>query len=236
VARGSTSSAQQPTPALFGVVYPAGVSGGDRVSDGRSIRRAEPSDAGHIATLLTAAFLDDPGAIIFEPDRERRAAILPAFFGAWVRAAIADGGDLVVPDGEVTGVATWFGPQRHGPSEAAMEAAGWDEAMAAFGEPAAARVLAMTGELERQHELLAAWPHLRLDFFGVLPEAQGTGVGSRLIEHGHRAADAAGLPCYLETFTERNVAYYGRRGWDVIATYTVGDDVPVYALVRQPSG
>jgi hypothetical protein len=92
------------------------------MSDGRSIRPAQPSDAGRIASVLTAAFLDDPGAIIFEPDRERRAAILPAFFGAWVRAAIADGGDLVVPDGEVTGVATWFGPERHGPSEAAMEA------------------------------------------------------------------------------------------------------------------
>jgi GNAT superfamily N-acetyltransferase len=203
----------------------------------KAIRRARPADATAIADVLSAAFLDDPGAVIFEPDRERRAAILPVFFGTWVRAAIADGGDLVVPDGGVvTGVATWFGPDRHGPSEAAMHAAGWDEAMAAFGEPAAARVHAMTGELERQHERLAPGPHLRLDFFGVLPDAQGTGIGSRLIEHGHDAADAAGLPCYLETFTERNVAYYGRRGWDVIATYTVGDNVPVYALVRPPSG
>ena len=203
----------------------------------QAIRSARPADATAIADVLTAAFLDDPGAEIFEPDRVRRAAILPSFFGAWVRAAIADGGDLVVPGGGgVTGVATWFGPETHGPSEQAMQAAGWDEAMATFGPPAAARVLAMTGELERQHGLLAPWPHLRLDFFGVLPEAQGTGIGSRLIEHGHRTADAAGLPCYLETFTERNVAYYGRRGWDVIATYTVGDDVPVYALVRQPSG
>ncbi len=76
----------------------------------------------------------------------------------------------------------------------------------------------------------------RLDFFGVLPAAQGAGIGQRLIEHGHRRADAAGLPCYLETFTERNVAYYGRRGWDVVETYLVGDRVPVYALLRQPSG
>ena len=85
--------------------------------------RARPSP-----TSSRAAFLDDPGAVIFEPDRARRAAILPAFFGAWVRAAIADGGDLVVPDGgEVTGVASWFGPERHGPSDEAIEAAGWDD-------------------------------------------------------------------------------------------------------------
>ena len=67
-------------------------------------------------------------------------------------------------------------------------------------------------------------------------EAQGTGLGSRLIEHGHRRADVAGLPCYLETFTERNVAYYRRRGWAVVETYRVAGDVPVYALLRPPSG
>lgn len=200
-----------------------------------AIRSARPDDADAIVDVLVAAFVDDPGTSVFEPDPTRRASILPAFFAAWVRAAIADGGDLVVPAGSaVTGVASWFGPERHGPSDGALEAAGWAEAMDAFGEAAAARAAAMTGELERQHGLLAPWPHLRLDFFGVLPDVQGTGIGSRLIEHGHRVADAAGLPCYLETFTERNVAYYRRRGWDVVATYLVGDAVPVYALVRPP--
>ena len=61
------------------------------------IRLANSDDADAIAAVLVASFLDDPGAVIFEPDPVRRAAILPAFFGAWVRAAIADGGDLVVP-------------------------------------------------------------------------------------------------------------------------------------------
>jgi GNAT superfamily N-acetyltransferase len=202
----------------------------------KGIRAARPDDAAAIADVLVAAFLDDPGAVIFEPHRERRSAILPSFFGAWVRAAIADGGDLVVPSGAaVTGVASWFGPARHGPSDEALDAAGWDEVLATFGEAAAARMVAMTDELERQHARLAPWPHLRLDFLGVLPAAQGTGLGSALIEHGHRAADAAGLPCYLETFTERNVAFYRRRGYEVIEWYEVGDGVPIAALVRPPS-
>ena len=78
-------------------------------------------------------------------------------------------------------------------------------------------------------------PHLRLEFFGVLPERQGTGLGTALIEHGHRKADQLGLPCYLETFTERNVRFYERRGYRVVGDYTVGDGVPVWGLVRLPA-
>jgi GNAT superfamily N-acetyltransferase len=203
------------------------------VSD--DVRAATPADSEAITDVLVASFLDDPGAVIFEPDRGRRAAILPSFFGAWVRAAIADGGDLVVPDEPVVrGVASWFGPETYGPSDDALAAAGWDAVLEAFGPAAAGRMLDMTSELERHHERLMPGPHLRLDFFGVRPEAQGSGIGSRLMEHGLRRADAAGLPCWLETFTERNVAYYGRRGWEVVATYRVAGGVPVYGLSRRP--
>jgi GNAT superfamily N-acetyltransferase len=200
------------------------------------LRAATLADVDAIAAVLAASFQDDPGTAVFEPDRGRRAGILPPFFRTWVAAALADGGDLVVPEGqEVLGVASWFGPERHGPGIAAMEAAGLAATVEAFGPDATGRLLAMTGELERQHDLLAPWPHLRLDFFGVHPAAQGTGVGTRLIEHGHRRADALGLPCYLETFTRTNVGYYERRGWRVIATYEVADGVPVHAMMR-PGG
>ena len=200
-----------------------------------NVRPATLDDADAIAAVLAVSFADDPGAAIFEADPDRRARILPTFFRTWVVAALADGGDLVVPDEpEVRGVASWFGPELHGPGEAAMVAAGLGAMLDAFGPAAAARMTAMTGELERWHDRLAPWPHLRLDFFGVLPSAQGTGLGTALIDHGHRRADALGLPCYLETFTERNVAYYERRGWRVRETFQVADGVPVFAMVRQP--
>lgn len=199
------------------------------------IRRAVTADARAISDVLVQAFMDDPGTIIFEPDRERRATILPAFFGAWVRAALADGGDLVVPEGPVaTGVASWFGPASDGPSEEALRAAGWDEVLVTFGDDAATRMLEMTGELDRRHDILDLGPHLRLEFFGVRPSAQRAGVGTRLIEHGHRVADGLGVPCALETFTLENVAYYRRRGWNLVAEYEVAGGIPVYQLVREP--
>ena len=198
------------------------------------LRPATIADVDSIGEVLADAFLDDPGAVIFEPERDRRAEILPAFFRTWVAAALADGGDLVVPDqpGPPRGVASWFGPDRHGPSGDAMAAAGMADVLEAFGPAAADRMLAMVSALEREHDRLAPGPHLRLDFFGVRPDAQGTGLGTSLLEHGHARGDRERLPCYLETFTRRNVEYYERRGWDVVERYTVADAVPVYAMIR----
>lgn len=177
-------------------------------------------------------FQDDPGTIIFEPDPERRALILPHFFRAFVAASLSEDADIVVAGDPVVGVASWFGPERQGPSPDAMGAHGLGAVLERAGPEATARLLAMIGELERQHELLADGPHLRLEFFGVIPDQQGSGIGTALMEHGHRRADELDIPCYLETFTQPNVRYYERRGWKVSGQYPVADEVPVYAMIR----
>nr|QQZ52074.1 GNAT family N-acetyltransferase [Phenylobacterium glaciei] len=50
-----------------------------------------------------------------------------------------------------------------------------------------------------------ARPHAYLWFLGVRPEAQGLGVGSRMLKAGLAKVDAAGLPAYLESSNEANV-------------------------------
>jgi GNAT superfamily N-acetyltransferase len=199
------------------------------------VRRATAADVERCTDILARAFQDDPGAVIFEPEPDRRGVIMPGFFRMFLLAGLAEGGEIVVPDAAVSGVACWFGPERHGPSDVAMEAGGMADVVAAFGRAAAARMAAMVGEIENQHARQMPEPHLRLDFLGVDPDRQGAGIGSLLIAHGHAIADREGLPCYLETFTEANVRYYGRRGYMVTGTYPVGDGIPVYAMVRPPS-
>jgi len=199
------------------------------------VRRATAADVERCTDILARAFHDDPGAMLFEPDSDRRRAIMPRFFRMFLLAGLAEGGDIVVSAEDVSGVASWFGPDRHGPSDAAMEAAGMAEVVAAFGPAAAARMAAMVGEIEVQHARRMPEPHFRLDFFGVDPDRQGTGVGTLLMAHGHAIADRQGLVCYLETFTQSNVRYYERRGYAVTGTYPVGDGVPVYTMVRPPS-
>jgi ribosomal protein S18 acetylase RimI-like enzyme len=200
------------------------------------VRRATEADIDACASVLVRAFQDDPGTVLVEPDDARRREIFLPFFRTFIAASIADGGDIVVPEGELNGVASWFGPDAHGPSESSMVTHGLLETLGTFGDEATGRLGPMTGELEAQHARLMPERHLRLEFFGVDPDAQGRGIGVALAEHGHRRADALGLPCYLETMTERNVGFYERRGYGVIETFTVGDGVTVYAMRRDPQG
>lgn len=200
------------------------------------IRKATQDDIDACAGVLAAAFQDDPGTRNFEPDADRRRTVLPPFFRTFVAASLAEDGDLVVAGDPVEGIASWFGPERHGPSPEAMAAHGFGDVLAIAGPVSADRLLAMVGEIERQHALLASGPHYRLEFFGVAPERQGTGLGSALIEHGHRRADEDGLPTYLETFTDQNVAFYRRRGYEVVGAFTIADGSTGWGMIRPPAG
>jgi ribosomal protein S18 acetylase RimI-like enzyme len=78
--------------------------------------------------------------------------------------------------------------------------------------------------------------HLYLWLLGVRPQAQGAGVGSRLLRAGLERADALTLPVFLETATTRNVALYRRHGFEVLAEYRAREDAPLsWAMWREPN-
>ena len=199
------------------------------------VRAANTQDVDECAGVLAAAFHPDPGTIVFIPDDQERAAILPGFFRTFVRAALSEDASIVVAGEPITGVASWFGPERHGPSPDAMGAHGFGAILERSGPDATGRLLEMLQEIEINHEQLATEPHMRLEFFGVTPAAQGTGIGTALIEHGHRRADELGIACYLETFTEHNVRYYERRGYRTVGEFNIGDGVRGYGMLRPPA-
>ena len=48
------------------------------------------------------------------------------------------------------------------------------------------------------------------------PEAQGAGLGARLLRQGLARADAEGMPAYLEATNRRIAALYARHGFAVL--------------------
>ena len=60
-------------------------------------------------------------------------------------------------------------------------------------------------------------------------------MGGRLIRPVLEQADASGAVCYLETETERNLAFYERHGFRVAAEARVPRlDLRTWSLVREP--
>jgi GNAT superfamily N-acetyltransferase len=152
-----------------------------------------------------------------------------------VREAVSAGEVTAAVSGiRILGIATWLPPGRVLPTEDELVAAGLLDAVAAVPE-AATRMGPMVAFLDEQMGRAINGLHWRLEFFGVEPDYQGSGLGSRLLEPGHRRADAAGELAYLETFTTENVGWYAKRGWAVVIEGIVpGTDTPVWGLLREP--
>ena len=79
-------------------------------------------------------------------------------------------------------------------------------------------------------------PHWYLNMLATHPDWQRQGLGGALMGTVFETADAMGLPCYLETVTDVNVAYYRHHGFEVRSEWDLraGDDVgpPMWGMLR----
>lgn len=100
--------------------------------------------------------------------------------------------------------------------------------------PGAVRRGILTGEaMEARHP---HFPHAYLFSIGVRPQAQGKGLGRRLIRPVLDACDCAGLPAYLENSNPANTGFYNSCGFE-----QAGDPIhpepgcpPLVPMVRTP--
>ena len=60
--------------------------------------------------------------------------------------------------------------------------------------------------------------HWHLGPIGVLPSHQGAGVGSQLMQRFCKEVDACSAKAYLETDLDKNVRFYQKFGFEVVAT------------------
>lgn len=187
--------------------------------------------------MLAWAFQSDPIYCELFPDSDVRHKALANMFSGVVGYALRYGEALTTP--EIRGVACWLPP---GNAEVTL----WRIARTGFGlvrgilgysQEARKRFLAGITHTEAVHKRLMTVPHWYLWLLGVAPDRQGHGYGSALLQPILARADEAGLPCYLETQTERNVTFYQRRGFEVAETGPLpGVHLPVWHMVRSPQG
>jgi ribosomal protein S18 acetylase RimI-like enzyme len=106
-----------------------------------------------------------------------------------------------------------------------------------MGREAGNRMRYFGEHVESLHKKLVPRRHWYLQVIGVEPGEQGRGYGGRLMRPGLARADREGLPCYLETQNEQNLALYRHYGFEVIEEFVVpGTAFNNWIMLREPRG
>ena len=184
--------------------------------------------------IQARAFFDDPLFEFVFPDPARRQAAMPWLMQIGVRLGYLHG-HVHTTEGQMLGHAVWLSPGKTSIGDEQMAEAGFVEPEQHMDEAALQRFGGFMEYAAGVHHRLLSGPHWCLLILGVDPPHQGNGVGGGLLQPTLARADAAGLPCYLETAKERNLGFYQRHGFEVAEQHRPGDGAPMtWMMIRPP--
>lgn len=188
------------------------------------IRKATTDDLRRLTVTAMRAFADDPvmrwlwpeDEVFLEPGGE----VLRPLMIRWLAL------DEVWCTDDVAALAVWIPPGR--PS---IEV----EVDPPAGEPTAELIERIEVLAPLMEEHTPADTHWYLQMLATHPDWQRQSLGAHLMATMFERADAEGLPCYLETETVENVAYYRRHGFEVRSEWDVPLDGPhMWGMLRPP--
>ena len=197
---------------------------------GSSVRKATLADAPRLAQALASAFEDDPVIAWIFPDEHRRRRVLPVFMEFRLR-------NLAFPHDEVwmtadgSAAAVWLPPPGRWQLSRPQQLRLLPPLVRFLG----LRTVSVLGGLDRMearhpHDP----PHWYLFILGTEQAAQGRGLGSALLAQVLARVDADGMPAYLESSSERNLALYGRHGFEITDEVVISGGPRIWPMWREP--
>ena len=196
----------------------------------RLVRPASTSDRERILDVACAAFVTEPAFAHFFADAYDAHARV--FLGFLLDLRIAGGLAWVEEVDDVVVAVSMWDPPGGIRLDAALQDELWRAAADQFGPMIEARLDAYDAAV---HDLAPPGDHYYLGVIASDPEARGRGHGAAVLRPGLEAADASGLPTYLETGTEGNVGFYTRFGFGVSHELDLGDGTTIWCLTRPPA-
>jgi GNAT superfamily N-acetyltransferase len=199
-----------------------------------SLEPLNRSGVDEASEALARAFDDSPLFSFLFPKREARLRITAGTFAATLIDALPFGAVHVARDRDgIVGAACWLPPTGYPvtPRRQAVVLA----RMAMLVPRAPTRIFPSMRYLAATDNAHPKTLHWYLALLGVDPSRQGEGVGARLVDHTLEQLDREGLPAYLETDKESNLAWYARRRFEPRDTlHPVPTGPPVWTMWRDP--
>jgi GNAT superfamily N-acetyltransferase len=200
-----------------------------------AVEQMQAGEEPAVIAALARAFYDDPLFGFFVPNLLKQMKSLIAFMNSGVKDARAFGDVWVAhTDGKVAGAAVWLPPGGY-PRGARRELMTYVRTLPTFvycGRRMP-RAVSLLGAVDKAHHELKG-PHYYLAILGTDPEFQRTGAGSAVLAPVLERCDTQGLPAYLETQKEANVAYYARHRFELVQKIEHTGCPPIWTLLRQP--
>lgn len=194
------------------------------------LARADEPEA---VASLAAAFAEYPLLALLCPDARRRPRVTDAFCRFLFRSAVRVGGVFGTPDRAAV-VCSWPAGSEWPSRWDAVRAGGLRFAWA-MGWRAARLMARLEGEFDAARAEHVPGPHCYVPLLGVRPEAQGKGLSRAALQPVFDRADRDGVPVYLETVPEANVAIYKRLGFELVGSRELSRGLPNWEMVRRPS-
>jgi GNAT superfamily N-acetyltransferase len=166
----------------------------------------------------------------FGSDLAARKHALSLYFHYSLEEAQRTGRCVVAPDPGL-GAAAWLLPRSAdvGAAESSAKAEYLAAALGSRGVENYYRMVSYMAPLAAQVVPPDAW---YLSIIGILPPAQGRGLGATLLAGTLAEASQAKATCYLETFTPRNLRFYERLGFRRVADHLEPTTNREYVVMR----
>ena len=202
------------------------------LSDINNLTRLNKTQVKPAADMLERAFQDDPLFIIFFPNTVERENKLAHFFDFMVRYAVSYG-EVYATSPNLEGIAVWLPSEKADMSPWQMLRPSGLTMPLKMGMGAMGRMMRYAEYATTTHKRQALFKHWYLQFIGVDPVFQGKGYAGSLLKPMFARMDREQLPCYLETFTQKDVSIYQHYGFEVVEEGTIPDtETALWAMLR----
>ena len=196
------------------------------------VRELRPGDIPQVGAMLARAFAPDPTTEWLFPSPRGRARRLERWYRLNVMA-LQDAGEGWVTD-DLSAAALWLpmGVLRRGGRPHLWRQLGLNLRIGLALRTRLPAALWVNLEVHRRHPREPTW---YLAALGTEPGLQGRGLGTAVLQPLLRRCDAERLPATLDTVTAEDVAFYQRRGFELVDE-VMRAGAPHFRIMRRPPG